>query len=131
MMRGRASKQYIFRSYKTYTFNAMRFDENPFTCQCKRENKKDSGFQISHFYGSFSSEVRAVKGLKRLSQPLSSWRIAENLCPKCRDNLLMNASSQKVCVYSYLKKRKRKEKKCTPGSCYVILPSSPHTIYFK
>ena len=37
-MHGRACKQYIFRSYNTYTFNAMRFDENPLTGQCEKED---------------------------------------------------------------------------------------------
>ena len=34
-------KQYIFRSCNTYIFSVMRFDENPFTCQCqnKQTNK--------------------------------------------------------------------------------------------
>ena len=60
-MDGRACKEYIFQSYNTSTFSAMRFDENPFTCQCEKENKKVSGFQISHFYWSFSSNTMAVK----------------------------------------------------------------------
>ena len=30
-----------FRSFNTSTFSAMRFDgENPFTCQCQKEDKK-------------------------------------------------------------------------------------------
>jgi len=48
-MHRRAYKQYIFRSYNTSTFNAMRFDENPFTFQHEKENQKAYGFQISHF----------------------------------------------------------------------------------
>ena len=45
----------------------MRFDENPFTCHCehasaKKETKRQ-GFQISHFYWLFLSDVMAVKGL--------------------------------------------------------------------
>ena len=36
----RAYKQYIFRSYDTSTFNAMCFDENPFTCQCEKGDRK-------------------------------------------------------------------------------------------
>ena len=53
----------------------MRFDENPFTChcehasanmplrtcQCEKEDKKVEGFQISHFYWFFLSDVMAVK----------------------------------------------------------------------
>jgi len=41
----------------------MRFDEIPFTCLCEKEDKKALGFQISHFYGSFSNDIMAVKGL--------------------------------------------------------------------
>ena len=43
----------------------MRFNENPFTYQCKKEDKKAEGFQISHFYWSFSSDIMAVKGLNK------------------------------------------------------------------
>ena len=39
-MQERAGKQYIFQSYNTSTFNALRFDENPFTCQCEKGDKK-------------------------------------------------------------------------------------------
>ena len=48
-MQGRASKQSIFRFYNTSTFNAMRFDQNPFTYQCKKENKKAEGFKFCTF----------------------------------------------------------------------------------
>ena len=48
----------------TSIFNAMRFDENPFTCQCEKEDKKAYSFQISHFSGAFSNHIMAVKGLK-------------------------------------------------------------------
>ena len=63
---GRACKRYIFRSYNIYFFNAMRFDENPFTCQCEKQDKKDEGFQISRFYWSFSSDIVTVKGLIKI-----------------------------------------------------------------
>ena len=53
----------IFSSPITSTFNAMHLDESPFTCQCQKEDKKASEFQISHFYWSFSSDIIAVKGL--------------------------------------------------------------------
>ena len=39
-MQGRTCKQYIVQSYDTSTFNAMHFDENPFTYQCEKEDKK-------------------------------------------------------------------------------------------
>ena len=39
-MDGRACKQYLFRSYNISTFNVIRFDENPFLCQCEKDNKK-------------------------------------------------------------------------------------------
>ena len=62
-MHGHACKLYIFQSHKASTFEAMHFDEDPFTCQCKNENKKAQEFQISHFYWLFSSDIMAVKGL--------------------------------------------------------------------
>ena len=34
------SNIYIFRSYNPPTFNATRFEENPFTCHCKKQNRK-------------------------------------------------------------------------------------------
>ena len=43
----------------------MRFRQDPFTCQWERENTKAEGVQISHFYGSFSSDILAVKGLTK------------------------------------------------------------------
>ena len=46
----------------------MHFDEDPFTCQCEKEDKKAYGFQILHFYWSFSSDLMAVKGLKTVAQ---------------------------------------------------------------
>ena len=62
-MQGRACKQYIFLSYDTSTFSAVRCDENPFTRQCEKEDKKAEGFQISYFSGSYSNDIMAVKGL--------------------------------------------------------------------
>ena len=56
--------QCIFRSCNTCTFNAMRYDENPFTCQCKKEEENAEGFQILHCYWSFLSDIIAVKGLR-------------------------------------------------------------------
>ena len=39
----------------------MRFDENPFHMSVRKGKQK--GFQIWHFYWSFSSDIMAVKGL--------------------------------------------------------------------
>ena len=39
-------KQYIFRFCNTSTFNAIRFDENPLTCQCKK--RKQKGLKVSN-----------------------------------------------------------------------------------
>ena len=39
-MRGRACKPYIFRSYNTSTFSAMRLDKNPFTRRCEKRMQK-------------------------------------------------------------------------------------------
>ena len=53
---------------------AMVFDKNPFTWQCQREDQKAEGFQISHFYGSFSNHTMAVKGLTELCVGwLTAW----------------------------------------------------------
>ena len=51
----------IFSGPVTSAFSAARFDENPFTCQCEKEDKKV--FIFSHFYWSFLSDVMAVKEL--------------------------------------------------------------------
>ena len=65
-MQRRALQTVSFQSYNTSTFNAMRFDETPLTCQCENGDKKVSKLQILHFYWSFSSDVMAVKGLRQL-----------------------------------------------------------------
>ena len=46
----------------TSDFNAMRFNDNPFTCQCEKEKKNAYGFQTSHLYWSFLNDIIAVKG---------------------------------------------------------------------
>ena len=62
----RACKQYMFLVLEhIYTFSAMRFGESPFTCQCEKGGKNAEGFQTSHFYWSFSSDIMAVKGLNQ------------------------------------------------------------------
>ena len=53
----------IFSGPITSILNCMHFDGDPLTCQCEKQNKKVEGFQISHFYGSFSNDTMAVKGL--------------------------------------------------------------------
>ena len=78
-MQRRSCKQYIVRSYNTSTFSAVRFDENPFTYQCEKEDKKAKGFQISLFYWSFSNNIMAVKGLKTTNESAKS----ETLKPFC------------------------------------------------
>ena len=47
----------------TSAFSAARCDQSPFTCQCQSKDKKASGFQISHFYWSVSSDIMEVKRL--------------------------------------------------------------------
>ena len=59
----------------------MSFDESPFTCQCEKEDKKTEGFQIPHFYSSFSSEIMAVKGLTCKTSRLR--RLCLHLCCHC------------------------------------------------
>ena len=48
-MHGRACKQYMFRSRDTATFSDVRFDENPFTCQCEKEEKRFKDFKFCTF----------------------------------------------------------------------------------
>ena len=72
-MHRRAYKQCIFRSYNTSTFNAVRFDESSFTCQCEKEDKKAERFQVSHFYWPFASDIMAVKGLISHTAKVSPW----------------------------------------------------------
>ena len=58
----------IFSGPATAIFNALCFDGDLFTCQCEIEDKKAKGFQISHFYGLFSNDFMAVKGLRTRCQ---------------------------------------------------------------
>ena len=53
----------IFSGPITSIFNSMLFDGDPFAYHCNNNNKKVYGFQISHFYGSFSNDTTAMKGL--------------------------------------------------------------------
>ena len=83
-MHGHASKWYIFRSFNTSTFNAMRFDENPLTCQCKKKERRKSLFQISHFYWLFSSSIMAVKGLRMQPCFFFSHYVETACCNPCQ-----------------------------------------------
>ena len=51
-MHAHTCKQYIFQSYDASTFNAKSFDENPFICQCEKEDKNTS-FKFHNFIGCF------------------------------------------------------------------------------
>ena len=48
--------------YHTSTFNAMRFRENPFTCQCVKEKKRLKGFEFRTFKGHFQVTLRQWRG---------------------------------------------------------------------
>ena len=61
----------------TSTFSAVRVDENLFTCQCEKEDKKAEGFQMSHFDWSFSNDIMAAK-----------WFIDCGNCMVCRNETL-------------------------------------------
>ena len=52
-MHGRACKQYISRSFDTFAFNAVCFDEIPFRRQCEKEDKMLKGLQFCNFIGCF------------------------------------------------------------------------------
>ena len=55
-------KNSIFFGPLTSPFSVMRFGENALQGQCeKKREKKAEGFQVLHFYWSFSSDM-AVKG---------------------------------------------------------------------
>ena len=60
-MHGRACKQYTLRSYNV-CFQRYALWWRSFPCRCEKLNKKAEGFQISHFYGSFSNDTMVLKG---------------------------------------------------------------------
>jgi len=63
MIHGHASKQHIFRSYNI-CFQCYAFWWR--SCHIpvrKKKTKKVYGFEISNFYGSFSNDIMAMKGL--------------------------------------------------------------------
>ena len=53
----------VFSGPMTSVFNALSFDGEPFICQRNEEDKKAYGFVIWNFYGWFSNDILAVKGL--------------------------------------------------------------------
>ena len=54
MMHGRACKQYIFWSKKTFVLNAMSFNGDPFICQRKKKKAKSlKGLKFRTFTGRF------------------------------------------------------------------------------
>ena len=60
----------------TSTFSAVRFDENPFTCQREKEDRNSYGFELLHCYWSLSSDNVEVKGLRPLvTRGLSTSRL--------------------------------------------------------
>ena len=63
MIHGRAANS-VFSGPVTSVFNAMGFYEDPSYASAKKKNKKAYEFKISHFHGSFSNDIIAVKGLK-------------------------------------------------------------------
>ena len=42
----------------------MHFDGNPFTRRFEKEDRNAEGFQIWHFYWSFSCDIMVVNGLQ-------------------------------------------------------------------
>ena len=66
------------------------FDENPFTCQCEKEDRTAEGFKISQFDWSFSSDIKwhhgseGVKLCYRFQTPLGAG-IAQWLEHRTRD----------------------------------------------
>ena len=82
--------------FSTSTFNAIRFDENPFTCQCEKEDKNalKKWFQNWPFCWSFPSDIMAVKGLKqtgfgytRYEVTFNHWLKSESFNPRWKWNV--------------------------------------------
>ena len=61
-MDGRTCKQYIFQFYNTSAFNALHFDENPFTCQSKKKTERLKGFKFHTFNCCFQVTSRQWRG---------------------------------------------------------------------
>jgi len=134
-MQGRASKQYIFRSCNIY-FQCYAFScENPFTCQSKKVAKKVQGFQISHFYGSFSNETMAVMGLKEEHCQLQVFNKGDqNFCVGSSDHRRAQERQQGlripscstislvVSALSLNKLRSTTRNHATPSGFSVVLP---------
>jgi len=62
------TEQYILWSYNTSIFNAVHFDENLVHMLVRKS--KEKGFQIWHFYWSFSNEIMAVSPTQ---PPAAEW----------------------------------------------------------
>ena len=62
-MHGRAYKLYIFRSYDIYFQCCVSMKIFSHDSAGGKEDRNSEGFQILHFYWSFSSVILAVKGL--------------------------------------------------------------------
>ena len=93
-MHGRGSKEYIFRFCNTSAFNATRFDEDPFACQCEKESKGLEGLKFRTFNGSFSGDIMAVTGLITVSLLLHrSWDFGPRRY-LLRDNSALNEFNQ-------------------------------------
>ena len=63
MMYERDSKQCIFRSYNMFSVLCILM-EILSHASAKTKTKRLKVFNISHFYGSFSGDLMAVKGIK-------------------------------------------------------------------
>ena len=49
-MHKRTCKRHIFRSYNTSAFNAMHFDETPFSCEREKKEKRIKGFKFGTLF---------------------------------------------------------------------------------
>ena len=104
--------------------NAVRFDENPFPCQCENKDKKAKRFQISHFYWSFFSYIMAVEGLRK--RAYLSWnRVPDSRC------LELESCGTTCCLiwwwwFLFIAEEKRTftPSKAGPQNCIVSLTST-------
>ena len=101
-MYGHTSKQYVFRSCNTSTFNTMHLDENPLTCQCKKRRQKS--LKVSNFtllwivFKWHGSEV--VKGLG-ICQPTVHISNAHDVtCASNTEGLLDYLQLQQVLAWT-------------------------------
>ena len=106
----------VFSGPITATFTANRCDESPFTGQCEREDKKAYGFQISHFYGSFRSDMMALKGLMGTRGPAASRVLSKAMELKVKVIAMVEMAVIIMKIMVHFNKNKQNTKQKNNGS---------------